>query len=105
MPVFRSGLSIQYQIAHLAYVHRKKTTTMKAETVICIQAEQGNTEIPGEQAAARYQFDSGIGQQKASIAFSQWTEEVMLGMKLMHDDLEFLDCITAKALSQHQPNK
>lgn len=78
---------------------------MRAENLICVQTEQGNTKIPAGQAAARPQFDSDKGRPKASTAFSQWAEEVMRGMKLMHDDSEFLNCTAAKALSKCQPNK
>lgn len=70
-----------------------------------VPTEHGNTKKPAERAATHPSSDSGITHPEASTAFFQWTEEVMVGMKLMHEDSKFLDCITAKSLSKCQLNK
>lgn len=67
-----------------------------------IPTKHGNTKKPAERTATQSPSDSGTTRPEASTAFSQWTEEVMVGMKLMHDDSKFLDCITAKSLSKCQ---
>lgn len=64
-----------------------------------VPTEHGNTKKPAERAATHPPSDSGITHPEASTAFFQWTEEVMAGMKLMHDDSKFPNCIAAKSLS------
>lgn len=61
--------------------------------------EKADAIKPAKQLAESPEFDSGYSPAEIQTTFDQWTEQVMEGMRIMHEKATFLADIQTKTLT------